>query len=197
MLQNVRIFVEGKKDIYFLKSYIEYLGYHKSISEIERLNGWKDLKGHAPTIERRLDDGETVLIIFDADEDCEKRKFEIEELIRTNTSGEISSQNSDLDIFLFPNNKEPGEIEDLLMEIVVAEHKKVFDCFEDYKKCLKRKNVDYELPDIKGKVYSYKEATGIFKKEKKEKENYFRPKYWDFQNPFLDPLKVFIKKYLG
>jgi len=47
--------VEGKKDKYFLKAYIKYLGFYRSISEIEYTGGWTKLKGNCPTIERRLD----------------------------------------------------------------------------------------------------------------------------------------------
>ena len=194
MRQSVRIFVEGKEDKYFLKSYIKHLGFDRSVLEIEWTGGWTNLEGYCPTIERRLDEGEKVLIIFDSDEDYKKRKSKIEKTIRTKTSREISSQNSHLDIFLFPNNQLPGKIEHLLEKIVMPEHKEIFDCFESYKKCLEEKEASYQLPDIKGKIYSYKEALGVM--EEKE-ENRFEPQYWDFQNSFLLPLKNFLLEYLS
>ena len=194
MRQSVRIFVEGKEDKYFLKSYIKHLDCNRSVSEIEWTGGWSNLEGYCPRIERRLDEGEKVLIIFDSDEDYKKRKSKIEKTIRTKTSRGISSKNSHLDIFLFPNNQLPGKIEHLLEEIVIPEHKKIFNCFENYKECLKEKNVSYQLPDIKGKIYSYKEALGVM--EEKE-ENRFKPEYWDFQNSSLLPLKNFLLEYLS
>ena len=194
MHQNVRIFVEGKEDKYFLESYIEYLGCYGSVLEMKCIGGWQKIKGHCPTIERRLDAGERILIIFDTDGDYRKRKLEIEEIIETETRGRISRQNSDLDIFLLPNNQLPGEIEDLLEKIVRPEHKKIFDCFESYKKCLKGKNASYQPPNIKGKIYSYKQALGIMEENK---ENHFKPRYWDFQNSFLVPLKIFLLEGLS
>ena len=189
MPQNVRIYVEGEEDQYFLKSYIEYLGRNKSVLGIESTGGWQKLEGQCPTIERRLDDGERILIVFDADEDYKKRKSEIEEIIRTKTIRKASRQNSDLDIFLFPNNQLPGEIEDLLEKIARPEHKKVLDCFEGYKKCLEGRDDSYHLPSMKAKIYSYKQALGI---KKEEKENHFKPKHWDFKSSSLDQLRDFL-----
>jgi len=91
-------------------------------------------------------------------------------------------------------NQSPGKIEHLLKEIIIPEHEEIFDCFEGYKKCLKEKTGPYQLPDIKGKIYSYKEALGLMKKEKKDR---FMPEYWDFQNSFLVPLKKFLLKNLS
>ena len=193
MRQNTRIFVEGEKDKYFLDSYIQYLDCHGFVAEIKSIRGLGNLAGHCPRIEQHLDRGERVLIIFDADEDCRGRIYEIEEVVRSQTAGRISRRNSDLHIFLFPDNQGPGKVESLLKKIVKMEHEKVFDCFESYKKCLKEKDVSYQLPDIKGKIYSYKEALGLMKQNK---ENRFDPKYWDFQNSSLDPLKFFLLENL-
>ena len=76
MRQSVRIFVEGKKDKYFLESYIKHLGFDKFVSEIEWTGGWTNLEGHCPRIERGLDEGEKVLIIFDSDEDYKRGNSE-------------------------------------------------------------------------------------------------------------------------
>ena len=196
MPQNVHIFVEGEEDEYFLKSYINYLNCYRSGLEIKYVNvkGWTLLEGQCPDIEKNLDNGERVLIVFDADKSYRKRRSEIEKILRTKPTREISTQNSDLDIFLFPNNRKSGKIENLLKEIVMPEHKKIFDCFQSYKECLKGKDASYQLPDIKGKIYSYKEALGVVKKKG---ESRFSPEYWDFQNSFLVPLKNFLLEGLS
>jgi len=46
MHQSVRIFVEGKKDKYFLSAYIKHLGCYGSVSEIEYTDGWNKLEGY-------------------------------------------------------------------------------------------------------------------------------------------------------
>ena len=134
-----------------------------------------------------------MLIIFDADEDCKGTRYEIERVIRSKTAERVNSRDSDLDIFLFPDNQGPGKIENLLKQIVRPEHEEVFGCFEDYKKCLEEKDVSYQLPDIKGKIYSYKEALGLMRQRKEDR---FRPEYWDFQSSSLDPLKFFLLENL-
>lgn len=197
MSSNVLIFVEGKEDKFFVDSYIHYLAPNRQKPEVQCSGGWTKIKSRGAIckkIEEELDEGARVLIIFDADEDYEERKLEIEEALQTHTSRGITSQNSDLDIFLFPNNQLPGEIEHLLEKIALPEHKKIFDCFDGYKACLEGKDESYQLPDMKVKIYCYKKALGIMKEEK---ENPFKPEYWDFQNPCLDPLKNFLLKNLS
>lgn len=196
MPSNVSIFVEGKEDKFFVDSYIRYLALNRQKLKVQCSGGWTAVKKRGAIckrIEEDLDEGARVLIIFDADEDYEERKLEIEEALQTHTNREITSKNSDLDIFLFPNNQLPGEIEHLLEEIALPEHKKIFDCFDSYKACLEEKYESHQLPDMKVKIYCYKKTLGLMEDKK---ENPFKQECWNFQNPFLDPLKDFLLKNL-
>ena len=192
MHRDIYIVVEGKTDKYFLCSYIRHLVPGEQTPEIKSICGKDKLESHCNKIEENLDDGKKVLIIFDADESYEDRKSEIEETIKTKISKETLSQKPHPIVFLFPNNQNSGELENLLEEIVISKHEKIFDCFDAYKVCLKEKNNSYQLPDIKGKIYCYMQAIGIMKEERKKPENHFRPKYWNFESSSLDQLRDFL-----
>lgn len=187
MPQKVHILVEGEEDRRFLESYVGYLRYEPV--ELKSVKGKGGLKAHCSIIERELDRGTRVLVVFDADMNYEKRKSEIEELVQNRTGK--NSENPNLDFFLFPNNKESGNLEDLLEKIIKLEHKGIFNCFEAYKKCLGKKNRSdrsYVRPNKKAKIYAYKEALGAMEKGK----DHFSPEYWEFENSSLDPLKNFL-----
>lgn len=72
--------------------------------------------------------GGTNLVIFDADDDFDKRK---EELLLWK-----EHQNVAFELFLFPNNNDIGELEDLLEQIIYKENQPVMDCWSDYEKAL-------------------------------------------------------------
>ena len=196
MHQDIYIVVEGKRDKHFLRSYISYLASGEQIPEIQCICGKDRLASHCRKIEERLDDGKKVLIIFDADDDYENRKSSIEETIRTEISEDTINENPNPSIFLFPNNQSSGELENLLEEIVISEHKKIFDCFDVYKACLTEKDDSYRLPDIKGKIYCYMEALGIMAEERKP-EDHFKQEYWNFESPSLDQLRKFLSENIG
>lgn len=185
MRQKIHILAEGKEDCRFLESYIGHLCCEPA--ELISVEGKDGLKAYCSIIERELNRGVRVLVVFDADGDYGERKSEIEELVQKQTGK--SHENSDLDFFFFPNNKDSGNLEDLLEKIIKSEHKGVFDCFEAYKECLRERDPSYVRPDKKAKIYAYKEALGAMKKEKKHR---FSPEYWDFENRYLDPLKRFL-----
>ena len=183
MPQKIHILVEGKEDCRFLESYVGYLCYETP--ELKSVEGKGRLMAHCSLVKRELNRGARVLIVFDADSNYQKRKSEIEELVQNKTGK--NRENSDLDFFLFPNDKDSGNLEDLLEKIIKPEYWSVFDCFEAYKECLKKQ--DYMSPDKKAKIYAYKEALGAIKRGK---DYHFSPEYWDFENSFLDPLRRFL-----
>ena len=47
----------------------------------------------------------------------------------------------------------------------------------------------YEQPGMKAKIYAYKQVLGIL-------EDPFNPRYWDFENTALEPLKNFLNQNL-
>jgi len=186
MSQKVCIFVEGKEDSNFLESYVGYLGY--GLPEIRPIGGKDNLKGNRLEIAKKLDEEDArVLIVFDADDDYGKTKDEAKRTIQDKV--QVNDGNSRLDFFLFPNNQDSGNLEDLLEKIIKSEHKGIFDCFEAYKECLTERDPSYLHPDKKAKIYTYKQSLGAVREGR---EYHFSTKYWEFENSSLDPLKNFL-----
>ncbi|MDD9799882.1 MAG: hypothetical protein OXU29_05415 [Gammaproteobacteria bacterium] len=183
MAENFHIVVEGEEDRRFLKSYLSTLGVTIPDGHLRALNGWTNLDGYKPNIEQKQDQGVKVIIIFDANNSQEKRMKQIRDVL-----GNITPP-----VFLFPDDKSAGGLEDLLLQIVIPEYLEVLECFDDYKKCLNKHNHNYTLPDIKGKVYAYKEAIGALQK----RADQFDSKYWNYGHPALNPLKKFLTEHIG
>lgn len=180
--EKFHIVVEGGEDLLFMKGYLRFLEISFSDECFKSLGGWNKLDGYMPNIKEKRDKGVKVLIVFDANADREARLKEIHRLL-----GGVNPP-----VFLFPNDKSAGDLEDVLMEVIAPENRDIFACFEDYKKCLERSNPKYIHPDKKGKIYAYKEALGVQRTKRQ-----FDSKYWNYDHPALNPLKDFITKRLG
>lgn len=177
MDRKFRIIVEGKEDLFFLKNYLSHIEKDSLSIDLERINGKTNLDKEY--IRSSIDEGLEIIIVFDANEDTKK---------------EVSKKLQGLEykLFLFPDNSNNGNIEDLLEQIILPDEQGIFECFENYEKCLKEKN--YPLPDKKAKIYSYKKTLGAL--AEKHREAQFKPEYWNFDSPALDPLKHFLSENL-
>ena len=123
-----------------------------------------------------------VLIVVDANADIQKRRKQL-----CITAQKIKKETgTDTEIFLLPDNKTAGELENLLIDIFLGN--KVAECFEQYKKCLEDKKL--QPPNPKGEIYAYCEA---HKAEPRGNErDYCDPKFWDLEHPALRPLQKFL-----
>ncbi|MDA3078928.1 MULTISPECIES: DUF3226 domain-containing protein [unclassified Campylobacter] len=177
------IFVEGKSDKYFLEKYVNFLNSQKTCNietNIETCNGKDNLKMHLPTIENVIN-RQKVVIIFDADDDLNKAKANIKK--------QLGDYFDKVEIFLFPNNKKVGCLEDLIEKI--ATKKENIDCFKKYLDCIKQKNQQIDLKNVKkSTIYAYLEAVGVkdYKRVDFNNQNYF-----DLSCGFLKPLKKFLE----
>lgn len=189
MAQKFHIFVEGCEDSRFLKGYLSFLGKPLSDVRIKVVDGWTSLAGQTQTMQENLDKGISVLVIFDANSNYRERIEKIEKTL----AAEIPNARN-IPVFLFPDNRSNGAVENLLEKIIISEHEDVFACFAGYKKCLNERKRNYTLPDAKGKIYAYKEAIGAIREGK---ENQFDSKYWNYDHPALDPLKKFLTQHIG
>lgn len=185
---ELKIFVEGDTDKRLIEDYIKHLKLNAEYSVI--YTGGKDkIKTQIPTINRFIEQGFKILIVFDADNNFESR---VSELITLKTINNI-----DFDIFLFPNNKEPGNIEDLLLNIYNSKYQDIFDCLNAYENCLK-KNTNYKIPIKKGKIYGFLDAVLPEKEEDKAKDkkrDFLAFDHWNFEHEYIQPLKKFLLKY--
>lgn len=132
----IRIFVEGIADSKFLRDYIsEKYDVSLGKEDIIEAKGWTNLlsnKNDGELIKNKMtqnsDDEGFNILIFDADDDFNKRFEEIEEW---KTKNGLS-----FEFFLFPNNSEPGDLETILENIINVNNAPIFECWEGYEKCL-------------------------------------------------------------
>ncbi|GHP57497.1 hypothetical protein JP0045_04380 [Helicobacter pylori] len=155
--KEILIFVEGSSDRFFLEVYLLYLYFQEKFPiknfKVQNVDGKGNLSKRLLEIEKY----DKTLIIFDADKDYESNKKEILKIV-SKTKQIISEEQ----IFLFPNNQDDGDLENLLLEI--ANHKEFINCFESYLDCIKKKEHYKPIKNIrKNMLYAYLEALGLEK----------------------------------
>ena len=136
MKELFKIFVEGDADKRFISQLLEFL-FKTSIDQgnIIKTSGWNCLVSpkteevYVNQMNRTSADSGVNLVIFDADADFEDRK---KKLILWKERCHV-----DFELFLFPNNKDTGELEDLLEKIINPENQPVMDCWTSYEEALK------------------------------------------------------------
>jgi len=192
----LKIFVEGKGDIQFMEDLIELkLGKKKNIDfEVNKTDGWNNLKKGIPKIKSLNDEGHRVQIIFDADSDHQERRRAIEKI--------RSDNHLDFDMFLFPDNSSNGNLETLLESIINDNHRRVLDCFQKHEDCLEQYKDDekaYALPIKKSKIYAYVDAfpksNDELKAFKQNKDYFYKnQEIWNLNSEKLDPLIDFLNR---
>ena len=188
MNQKYLILVEGIADKKFLEDYIKhnYNNFNENIKiEINNGNSFNEKK--IINIKKYIDDNHKLILIFDADNDIQNSI--------ANIKYNLTNYNlNDEDIFLFPNNKDNGNLENILINIAVR--KEIMDCFDNYIKCIESlENTD--TPINKSKVYAYLDTIKGYNKKKIKEENrdYNDNKIWNIDSDYLIPLKIFLDKY--
>ena len=87
----------------------------------DKTGGYKKLSDEINIREMRInsDQGGVNLVIFDADKDVEARRKELEAI--------KEQYNVNFELFLLPNNKDKGALEDLLENIINPNNRPIFD----------------------------------------------------------------------
>ena len=210
MKRRFRIFVEGDADKKFLSDYYHHLFQEKA--PLYSINHTGDLKGDKTGGYKKLSDEINIremrinadqdgvnLVIFDADNDIEARRKELEAI--------KEQYQVDFRLFLLPNNKDKGALEDMLEQIINPVNQPIFKCWENYEKELVKQEIPGRTPPPlttpakKTKIYGYLEALLLDSKSQKEmikevKRNYRNPLHWNLDAEYLEPLKEFLVKYL-
>ena len=196
------IYVEGIADVVFFKQYILHvLGFEVANDSIVKLDGWTNLKGSVwqQRMKAMTDNGGTNIVIIDADKDIDARRADILKWKQ--------DKGLEFELFLLPNDKEAGALEDLLEHIINPNNRPIFDCWEDYEKELVKLEIPGRTPPPlttpakKTKIYGYLEALlGPTKDEKeliKERNRkYSNTMHWNLDAEYLEPLKGFLEMYL-
>ena len=175
------VFVEGRDDECFIRCLLQHLG----IADVGTGfigGGVSKLPDFAPQVFRSRDQGKRIALVLDANANFAKRCSEFEKM-KNQLSLPVDRY------FLLPNNQDSGCLETLLQEMVLPQHRVVYDCFDKYETCL-RNHGTYQLPNRKGRIYAYCEALNI--ETHASKRNYNDPAYWNLNAPTLQPLKQFL-----
>ncbi len=193
-MNKCKIYVEGVADQKFIADFISC---HYNISLIKGENlieiGGKDnLLSILPLLETNIANKLINIVIFDADEDVSERKKELQDFKK--------KHQVNFDSFLLPNDKNKGDLEDLLINIINSGNQKIFDCWDKYETCINDISKEMTLPAKKTKVYAYLEpllgeSKSQKKKIKEENRNYKNKEHWDLSVEYLNPLKDFLDKY--
>ncbi|WRB63259.1 hypothetical protein KVC96_02115 [Helicobacter pylori] len=216
MSKKILIYTEGKSDRNFLGWYLNFLKYkdHFDIFDIEgkdKLISDEFLEKIDKILNNKHQTYKQVCIIFDAD----KKESQESDAGFGNKLKHICEKFKEKGInfpreqfFLFPNNQDDGDLEDLLLKI--AKHKEFINCFESYLDCIKKKEHYKPIKNIrKNMLYAYLEALGledlytkknIFDIESKVKNEYKEDyerlkKAIEFESDFLVPLKDFLGQF--
>ena len=196
------IFVEGIADEVFFRQYLHHLyGVIVPNNRIQRLDGWTNLKGSTWQQRMRTNtaNGGTNIVIIDADDDIDVRRSDI--------LSWRQQHGLDFELFLLPNNKDKGALEDLLEKIINQDNKCIFECWENYEKELVMLNIPGRTPPPlttpakKTKIYGYLEAMLGESKSQKElikeaNRNYENTLHWNLDAEYLEPLREFLIQHL-
>lgn len=201
MKERFHIIVEGIADLVFLEQYYQHL-FGKPAPEgfIFKTDGKDNLHKFVNKMSSMTANDGVNLVIFDADKDIDARR---KELLEWKENAGVS-----FELFLLPNNKDKGALEDLLENIINPNNRPIFNCWEDYEKELVKLEIPGRTPPPlttpakKTKIYGYLEALlGETKREKEQikepKRNYATSQHWNLDAEYLEPLKEFLMRNIS
>lgn len=200
MKERFHIIVEGLADLVFFEQYYRHL-FGKSAPNgfVFKTDGKDNLPKFANQMRTMSANGGINLVVFDADDDIEARR---KELLAIKEQFGV-----EFELFLLPNDKEAGALEDMLENIINPNNKPIFECWEGYEKELVKLDIPGRTPPPlttpakKTKIYGYLEAYhGETKREKElikeANRNYTDPRLWNLDAEYLGALKGFMEKNL-
>lgn len=208
-MKRFLIIVEGEADKKFFLDYFHHLfGEQAPKDSIIHpgkdgdTGGYTKLKSEEAlqAMRKNTNQGGANLVIFDADEDAEARR---KELLAIKEEYDV-----DFELFLLPNDKDAGELEDLLEQIINPNNQPVMDCWATYEGELEKVRIPTKTPPTltipakKTKIYAYLETLlGKTRSQKKlikdANRNYENTEHWNLDAEYLKPLKEFIDKHLS
>ena len=203
-MNKFQIIVEGTADKKFFEDYYRHL-FHEEAPEGsitlpirgDKTGGYQKLfsENGINTLKEGSDNGVINLVIFDADKDIEARRKDILDWKQ--------KHGVEFELFLLPNDKDAGTLEDLLENIINPNNRPIFDCWEHYEQELVQLDIPGRTPPPlttpakKTKIYGYLEALLGEKKSQKElikeaNRHYENPQHWNLDAEYLEPLKAFL-----
>lgn len=207
-MKRFLIIVEGNADKKFFRDYYHHL-FGEQAPENSIIHPGKDgdtggyskLKSEEAlqALRQNSDQGGVNLVIFDADNDCEARR---KELLAIKEEFGV-----EFELFLLPNDKDAGELEDMLENIINPNNQPVMDCWQTYEGELEKVRIPTKTPPTltipakKTKIYAYLET--LLGKPRSQKKlikdpyrNYENALHWDLDAEYLEGLKKFLTRNL-
>lgn len=208
-MKRFQIIVEGDADKKFFEDYYHHVFGEKapkgSITHPGKdgdTGGYQKLKSEDAigVMRQNTDMGGINLVIFDADEDTESRRAEL--LAIKEEFG------VEFELFLLPNNKDVGALEDLLENIINPNNQPVMVCWQTYEEKLREVRIPLKTPPTltipakKTKIYAYLETLlGKSRSQKKlikdANRNYENTQHWNLDAEYLETLKEFLENKLN
>ena len=207
-MKRFLIIVEGDADKKFFEDYYHHLFCEKApqgsivhAGKDSDSGGYQKLKSEDAigAMRQNSDLGGINLVIFDADEDMEARRSEL--LAIKEEFG------VEFELFLLPNDKDAGALEDLLENIINPDNQPVLGCWQTYEEELEKVRIPTKIPPTltipakKTKIYAYLETLlGKSKSQKKlikdANRNYENTQHWNLEAEYLNFLKCFLVQNL-
>ena len=113
----------------------------------------------------------------------------------------------EFELFLLPNDKDAGALEDLLENIINPDNQPVMECWQTYEGELAKVRIPTKnpptltIPAKKTKIYAYLET--LLDKSRSQKElikdrnrNYENTQHWNLDLAYLEPMKLFLNDNL-
>jgi hypothetical protein len=155
---------------------------------LKAIKGWTYIKTLETQmdIKQKFEEGYTCLIILDADDSSkdtnggfEKRKLLLESI---KVDNELK-----FEFFLLPDNMNNGDLEDILMESIPEDKKKILECIKNYRDCW---NNNLSENQNRGRI--------INKTVINHYENYCKKSntLYNFNSEYFNPLKYFLDRHI-
>ena len=206
---NIRIFCEGISDQRFLRDFLE-VHYKISISDeslkenklIHNLGSWNKLKDRKGRITDENSDYYS-LIFLDADDEKVTDKPGFDATVTFVTELMETWNWSKYGVFVLPNHKDKGTVEDLLEKVINKKHSQIFECWNEFENCLSKDN-SLTIPAKKSKIYSFLECLHGVTNQEKDKckdpnRDFQNENLWEIRNlnnPYIKKLKDFFDLYI-
>ncbi|MBR4547627.1 MAG: hypothetical protein IKO66_06280 [Paludibacteraceae bacterium] len=208
-MEKFFIIVEGEADKKFFENYYHHL-FHENAPTGSIIHPGKDDETGGYTklrkedainaMRQNTDAGGKNLVIFDADDDFDSRR---KELLAIKDEFGV-----EFELFLLPNNKDAGELEDMLEQIINPNNQPVMDCWASYEDDLKNVRIPTKTPPTltipakKTKIYAYLETLLVKSRSQKKlikdhNRDYENSQHWNLDAEYLAPLRDFLIRYCG
>ncbi|WP_157886757.1 hypothetical protein [Hymenobacter sp. PAMC 26628] len=170
--------------------------------------GWTRLPEYVVQFREAKDTQGRNLIVFDAD--FAKPEYPQGGPVQRNAALRdlVAEFEPSPELFLFPGPSREGNIEILLLDLINPNHQQVMNCFNLYDECLAQyKNPAtgqrlYYIPSDKRRVYDYVNVLPLSPDERKRHQEeggqkiFENPLWWNLMADAIQPLRMFLDKYV-